>query len=556
MLENLHVKNLALIEEEEIEFGKGFNILTGETGAGKSIILGSINLALGAKLSSDVIRKGADNALIELTFSLTEDEKNRINDLGYDTSSNEILIQRKILPNKSVCRINGETVSLSDLRTVADIILEIYGQHDNQSLLKASTYEKMLDDYTGNKVAELKKKLKELRKEYKELLDEYNSLNTDESIRKRQADLLQYEINEIISSNLKEGEDEELEQRYRFLNNARKIEESVIEAHTLTGYDSNVSAGSLIGNALSKIKGIGSLDENAEDLVEELSQIESLLNDFNRNLSSYKDTLSFDDAEFLEVEQRLNLINDLKAKYDSDIKRIISLTESKQEELDKLNDYENHIKILTDKIDKANDAIMACCKKISELRKENAKPLEKELINAMSDLNFLNINLKINVNENPDSVTDSGFNSIEFLISLNAGEDLKPMQTVASGGELSRIMLAVKSIFANKDDVSTLIFDEIDSGISGRTAYKVAEKMEELSRKHQLICITHLPQIAAMADRHYLIEKQALEGRTYTGIDLLDEEASINELARMLGGDVINDAALENARQLKKSAIL
>ncbi len=555
MLENLHVLNLALIDEADIDLKDGFNVMTGETGAGKSIVLGSINLALGAKANSDVIRVGKEYALVELTFRLSEDERAAIRNMGLSVDEDECLIlSRKIMPGKSVCRINGETISSHELKELSGILLDVYGQHEHQSLLKSATYEKMLDEYAGNQLFELQDALKSLRNGYKSLVEELGNADTDEASRNRQKELLAFEINEIEGASLKEGEDEELEKRYRFLSNALKIKEAVCEAHAYTGYENNASAGSLIGSGVSKLRSVSSYDDEALNLTEQLAEIEALLSDFNRTISNYEDTLNFDEEEYGEIEERLNLINNLKSKYGSSVSEIMEACETKVNELDKLSNHDAYIENLKNQIKETEAKMLDKCALIHELRTKAALPLRDKIIEAMVNLNFLDVRLEITIEGSNDTegIKDSGYDKVEFLICLNPGEELRPMQNVASGGELSRIMLAIKTVFADKDDVPTLVFDEIDTGISGRTAYKVAEAMEVLSKSHQLIAITHLPQIASRADNHLLIEKNVVEGRTVTTIETLDYETSVKELARMLGGDEITEAALNNAREMKK----
>lgn len=554
MLENLHVLNLALIDEADIDLKDGFNVMTGETGAGKSIVLGSINLALGAKANSDVIRAGKEYALVELTFRVSEDERAAIRNMGLLVDEDESLIlSRKIMPGKSVCRINGETISSHELKELSGILLDVYGQHEHQSLLKSATYEKMLDEYAGSRIFELQDALAALRKEYKSLKEELSNADTDENSRNRQKELLSFEINEIESASLKEGEDEELEKRYRFLSNALKIKEAVCEAHAYTGYENSASAGSLIGSGVSKLRSVSGYDDEAGELTNQLAEIEALLSDFNRTISNYEDSLNFDEEEYAEIEERLNLINNLKSKYGSSVKAIMESYEAKVSELDKLSNHDAYIDTLRNRIKETEDKMIEKCALIHELRTKAAVPLRDKLVEAMVNLNFLDVRLEIAIEgaDDKDGIKDSGYDKVEFLICLNPGEELRPMQNVASGGELSRIMLAIKTVFADKDDVPTLVFDEIDTGISGRTAYKVAEAMEVLSKSHQLIAITHLPQIASRADNHLLIEKNVVEGRTVTTIETLDNEASVRELARMLGGDEITEAALNNAREMK-----
>lgn len=555
MLENLHVKDLALIEEADIDFGRGFNVLTGETGAGKSIILGSINLALGAKASSDVIRTGKESSLIELSFSLNDDQIAKVREAGIEVSEDgELLLQRKIMPGKSVCRVNGETVSVGQLKELSGTLLNMYGQHEHQTLLKASTYSKMLDEYAGEDVFSYLLMLKEELTKYKDLKSKLDNQETDDSIRSRELELLEFEVNEIESASLKEGEDEELEKRYRFLSNVRKIMENVSKAHSMTGEDNDVNAELLIGSASSLINQISSFDEEAMELSEQIASIEDLLRDFNRALSNYEGRLNFDEGEYREVEDRLNVINKLKDKYGGSIEKIYLCLEEKSKKIEELQNFEEFLRKLEKDIDDSRKKLLLICENISKLRTKASKVLVEKLIKALGDLNFLDVKMEIKIIPDEENITANGYDNVEFLISLNPGEDLRPMQNIASGGELSRIMLAFKSVFADSKDLSTLIFDEIDAGISGVTAYKVSEKMRELSSDHQIICITHLPQIAAMADSHFLIKKGVMDGRTVTNISSLDEDGSVSELARMLGSDELSESALANARELRLKA--
>ncbi len=552
MLESLHVKNLALIEEEEIFFGDAFNILTGETGAGKSVVLGSVNLALGAKPGADIIRSGSDHALIEIVFSLNEDEIRKVKALDLEVEDGSLIISRKIGNGKSVCRVNGETVPASVLKKLSSILIDIYGQNENQSLLKSSTYERMLDRFSGDSVTGIQMELKEERARYNEIVNELERENNDSTVTDREKELLEYEIEQIRNADLKPGEDEELEERFRFMSNSQKIREAIFETHRLTGYDEPGSIGNLIGNAVSRLNSVTGFDERIASLYRELSDAEEIISSFNRSLSSYEDDLTFDEEEFDLIGQRLDLINSMKSRFGDSIEKIMTVLSEKEARLDKLNNFDRYLDDLNKEKERLHGSMIDKCERISAIRSQSALKLSEELKDAMEGLNFQNIGLRIDVKPDPSSITDTGFDDIEFLVSLNVGEELKPMQNVASGGELSRIMLAIKSVFADDNDVSTLIFDEIDAGISGKTAFKVATKMNELSKGHQLICITHLPQIASMADTHFLIEKSVNDGRTITGIRKLDDEGSVNELARMLGGEDITEAALNNAREMKK----
>ena len=555
MLENLHVKNLALIEEQEIPFSKGMNILTGETGAGKSIVIGSINLALGAKADKDYIRAGADYALVELVFSLNEQQCDQLREMELPVEEDHLLLlQRKIMPGKSICRANGESISASQLKKLSGCLLDMYGQHEHQSLLKPKAYKKMLDDYVGEEAELLKQKLKAELAEYRKSLEELEAQSSDEESRNRQARLLEFEINEIEAAGLNASEDEQVEKKYHRLVNAKKTKEIIYAVHSLTGYEEEGSAGTAVGYALRELKTLGGEDEEAVSLMEQLADIDSLLNDFNRSMAQFRDSLDFDEEEFAALEERLNVLNHLKSKYGNSVEEILKTQEQKQKELDKLNNFEEYMCKLRQRMEEQKKSLSELCRQLSELRCKASQPLANKLKEAMIDLNFLNVDFSISVTPMEEEFHADGYDQVEFLISTNPGEMLRPLWQIASGGELSRIMLAFKTVFADRDETDTLVFDEIDAGISGKTAWKVAEKLGRLSKNHQIICITHLPQIASMEDVHFLIEKNVKGERTTTDIRLLDEEESQGELARLLGSGEMTRAVLENAKEMKENA--
>ena len=555
MLENLHVKNLALIEEQEIPFSKGMNILTGETGAGKSIVIGSINLALGAKADKDYIRAGADYALVELVFSLNEQQCDQLREMELPVEEDHLLLlQRKIMPGKSICRANGESISASQLKKLSGCLLDMYGQHEHQSLLKPKAYKKMLDDYVGEEAELLKQKLKAELAEYRKSLEELEAQSSDEESRNRQARLLEFEINEIEAAGLNTSEDEQVEKKYHRLVNAKKTKEIIYAVHSLTGYEEEGSAGTAVGYALRELKTLGGEDEEAVSLMEQLADIDSLLNDFNRSMAQFRDSLDFDEEEFAALEERLNVLNHLKNKYGNSVEEILKTQEQKQKELDKLNNFEEYMCKLRQRMEEQKKSLSELCRQLSELRCKASQPLANKLKEAMIDLNFLNVDFSISVTPMEEEFHADGYDQVEFLISTNPGEMLRPLWQIASGGELSRIMLAFKTVFADRDETDTLVFDEIDAGISGKTAWKVAEKLGRLSKNHQIICITHLPQIASMEDVHFLIEKNVKGERTTTDIRLLDEEESQGELARLLGSGEMTRAVLENAKEMKENA--
>ncbi len=557
MLYSLHVKNLALIKEQEIEFGKGLNILTGETGAGKSVVIGSVNLALGAKADPGLIRTGEEYALVELVFGL-ENEMQRQLLLDMDIPVDEdgtVVIQRKLMQGRSISKVCGESVSARQLKDIASILINIHGQNDNQELLHKNKHLEILDDYCAEEFKDLPEKLKENLAKLSVLQKKLDETTMDESSRIREQELLEFEVNEISEAELVEGEDEKLESSYRKMLNSRKISEAAGIAYQMTGSgESEESASDMVGRAVRELSQVASYDKELEDILSQLSDVENLLTDFNHSLSNYIKDLEFDDEEFRTVEDRLNVINHLKDKYGGSIESVLEELSKKQERLDTLSDLDAHRNKLLKECSEQKEIVLSLCKKISDIRKKASKGLTTKLTEALVDLNFLDVKFGIEINSDEESITSKGYDNVEFLISTNPGEAPRPLEKIASGGELSRIMLALKSVVADKDDISTLIFDEIDAGISGKTAWKVSQKLGQLSKDHQIICITHLPQIAAMADSHFMIEKGLSDGRTVTNIFALDEKASTNELARLLGGETITDTTIQNALEMRKMA--
>lgn len=554
MLQNIHVKNMALIDEADVDFGGHLNILTGETGAGKSIIIGSISTALGGKVSRDVIRKDAEYALVELNFKVNSPQiLAELEKMEIPVDGDEVVISRRITGSRSVARINGELVSLPVLRQAAALLIDIHGQHEHQSLLHKDKHLAILDQFSREEMASVKDALKDSYREYMILKKEMDGAITDEGKRLSEISFLQYQIEEIENANLQDGEEEQLDKAFRKMSHARQMMESVAAAHGMTGYEGASSAGDLVGRALRELSSVEKYDEAIGGLISMLTDIDGLLNDFNRELADYESGLTFDESVYHETEDRLNLIQRLKTKYGSSIAEILAHQAECQEELEKLDDYENYLSGLRMKLDQAEKELKDLSDKLTTIRRANAAVLQERIKAALIDLNFLDVRFEIRC-EPLGHYTENGQDSIEFMISTNPGETVKPLGKVASGGELSRIMLAVKSVLADADAIETLIFDEIDTGISGRTAQKVSEKMAVIARKHQVICITHLPQIAAMADDHYVIEKSAMEQRTITEIYHLSDDASVGEIARLLGGVEITDAVMQNAWEMKNLA--
>ena len=553
MLHNLYVKNLALIDEIEIDLKKGLNILTGETGAGKSIILGSINHALGGRYSSDMLRDEEDPGYVELTFFVeNEAQIALLEEKDIFPEDGMVVLSRKLIGKRSVSKINGETVPISTLKEVAAVLIDIHGQHEHQSLLYKKNHLTILDTFAKDTITDVKRQVAEQYHLYKQCKEELEEAKLDEKERIKEASFLEFEIKEIEEANLKNGEDEELEEQYRRMINGKKITENVDEAYGYTAGSSN-NASDMLSRAIRSLQDAAHYDEKASELYDQLSEVDSLLNDFNRELSDYRESFEFSDEEFYEVEKRLNEINRLKSKYGNTIAEIFAYWKEKEQRLIKLQDYAHYLETLQKKLKEAESELAIASLMLSNLRKEAAKKLEQAIKNGLLDLNFLDVKFEI-VFEELAGYTSLGKDDVEFMISMNPGEPVRPLGEVASGGELSRIMLAIKTVMAEKDQIETLIFDEIDVGISGRTAQKVSEKMAVIGRNHQVICITHLAQIAAMADAHYAIEKKVIDGKTKTSISLLSKEQEIAELARILGGVEITDKVMENASEMKELA--
>lgn len=553
MLQNLHVKNLALIDEACVDFSKGLNILTGETGAGKSIIIGSINIALGQKVPKEMLKENGEPALVELIFSIDDERvREKLEELGIDAEDDIVILSRKISSGKAIARMNGEAVSASAVKEVASLLIDIHGQNEHQSLLSKRKHLDILDSYAKQDVQNLKEKLAKEFLEYKKIKEEYLSSNIDAKERERELSFLQFEIKEIEEADLKLGEDEELEEDFKRFSNGRKIMEAVgCAKEAVDGHGE--CASELIGRALREISSVSAYDKQVEVLENQLIEIENLMHDFNHELTNYLSETEFDEETFYQIGKRLDIINHLKSKYGQTIEEILDVYEQKCQRVTVLNDYDDYLRKLNNSLMEKEDNVKSLCEELSILRKNNAELLCKAIVQALKDLNFLDVVFTMEFGE-PGAYSANGFDEPEFMISTNPGEPIKSLGKVASGGELSRIMLAIKTVMADAVTIKTLIFDEIDSGISGRTAQMVAEKMNVLGRESQIICITHLPQIAAMADAHYLIEKNVEHNETHSTISQLSEKDSVLELARMLGGVEITDAVVKNAQEMKELA--
>lgn len=554
MLVSLHVKNLALIAEEEVSFTDGLNILTGETGAGKSIIIGSINLALGAKADRTVIRDGAEYALVELLFEADSGEQvRRLRELDLPVEEDgAILIKRKIMPARSVSSINGETVTTRQLREMAACLIDIYGQRENQTLLRRDRQLHILDEFAGGAAAQLLSEVRGCYQAYRKLEEEWEKDDLDGPARAREMELLDFEIRELEEAAVRPGEDEELEKAYRRMQSMNRLSEAVGQAMQLT--DGEDGASDRIGRACRALSEAAGSDDGLDGLSAQLGEIDGLLSDFNRALSDYADGLTFDPAAFQETEERLDLINHLKDKYGSSVGALQKALTDRRGRAEMLENYAARRKALRTRMEEEKAKYLSACGRLSAVRRRAGADFAAAMKNSLLELNFLQVEFQVSLTSGEENAGSDGLDRCAFLISMNPGETSRPLESIASGGELSRIMLALKTVFAGRDDIRTFIFDEIDTGISGQTAWKVAEKLGRLARDHQIVCITHLPQIAAMEDSHFVIRKESEKGRTFTHIHRMTEEESDAELARLLGGQKVTRAVLENAAEMKKEA--
>jgi DNA repair protein RecN (Recombination protein N) len=465
----------------------------------------------------------------------------------------EVIITRRIVNGRTINTINDVAVTASKLKEVSAFLVDMHAQHEQQILLKKAEHLNILDKYGKKKIAPLKEQVADYYKTYEGIKKELDNSLVDENERNRKAEFIRYEIGEIEAANLKPGEDEELENQYKKMVHAKDIVQVASEVHETTGYNGITSAGNEIGRAIVSLKAVKDLDSGMDTIYSQLENIDALLNDFNVDLSDYMQSMEFDEDAYKEVEDRLNVINSLKGKYGRTLEDVLAYLDELRAEYNKLSEYDEYIAGLNSELKAAEQNMIKAAEALSSARRTEAGILCKKITEALIDLSFMEVNFDM-VCDTLDKCGPNGIDDCYFIISTNVGEKPRPLYEVASGGELSRIMLAIKSCMASEDNIDTLIFDEIDVGISGRAAQKVAEKLAVISKSHQVISITHLPQIAAMADSHYLIEKNVENQKTVTHIKKLSEEASISEIARLLGGAAITETAIKNAREMKYMA--
>lgn len=552
MLSNLQIENIAVIKSASIDFENGFNVMTGETGAGKSIVIDSLNAILGERTSRELIRSGADSASVCAEFQNVGDNvKNELEKLGIE-KDDTLIVSRKLTPDgKNVCRINGMPATVSMLKVLGVQLVNIHGQLDNQSLLSPETHCSFIDKLAGSG-RELNE-FKELYSLYIKKENELKSLNTDVNEKNRRLDILNYQIEEIQKADIRPGEKDELTEKLGFLRNAEKVLDLLHTAYAALNGDGEMpGAADVAADAASKLL-------SAADYSSDFTETANGVNDAAMNLSAYTEelrdkiySLDYDPNETERAEERLDVIYRLSQKYGDSEEDILAYLENAEKERDALSFSDERAEQLRAETEKAYNEALAAAKKLSEIRIEAGKKFSADVERELAFLDMPSV--KFIVNDSVGELYENGIDNIEFLLSANAGEEPKPLSKIASGGELSRIMLAIKCVLSELDDIDTLIFDEIDSGVSGRAALKIAAKMKELSKTHQVICVTHLAQIAAFADEHKLISKEEKDGRTYTCIASLDYNGRKYELARIMGGLTVTQSILNSAEELLSSA--
>ena len=542
MITNLHIKNIGIIDEIEIDLGKGLNVLTGETGAGKSLIIGSLNIISGGRFSKDMIRKGETNSFVEICLYEPENEQ---------SIEGTIIISREINVNgKNMCKINGRMVTVNELREFMRKIIEIHGQNDNQNLLDSKEHLKYLDNYIGADISELKEEYKTKYIRYMEIKKELKENYGDEKERQRKLDLLKYQYEEIEEASLNDGEEEELNNKQKIIINAEKIAKTLQEVDLAIGEN----AIDIISNSIRNLEKIENFDNKYQETANNLKSAYYELQEVSRDITNYKDEVDFDEEEQKEIEERLDLIFSLKRKYGNSIKEILQYKEEVEKEIYRIENLEEYTNNLKEEQKEVKSKLDKIANKIHEIRKERAIELSSKINKNLQELEMKNAKVNIHTDYIEEEYYENGKDKVAFFISTNVGEDEKELSKIASGGEMSRMMLAIKTVLANTDNTPILIFDEIDTGISGKAANAVAEKLNQISGKHQVLCISHLPNIAAVADSNYFISKSVVNDRTTTSIKQLNEQEIINEIARISSGEV-NEVTIKYAEKLRNKKI-
>ena len=542
MISTLHIKNIGIIDDLSIDLNEGLNVLTGETGAGKTLIIDSLGIISGGRFSKEMIRKGETNSFVEICMYEPENE---------NSIDGNIIVSREINSNgKNMCKINGRMVTVNELKNFMSKFIEIHGQNDNQSLLDNKFHLKYLDGFIGDKIIDIKKQYKEKYEKYLEVKQELKNNYGDEKERERKLDLLRYQFNEIEEANLKVNEEDNLEEKRKLMLNSEKISKNLNEADIAIGENSIDS----INTAIRALEKIENIDKKYEDISSNLKNIYYELQEISRDISEHKEDVYFDEQERNEVEERLDLIYNLKRKYGNDVQEILNYKDEIEAEINHIENLDEYNNKLKKELKQLKEEMTKLAEKMNELRNEYGKVLSININKVLEDLEMKNANINIHVDYNKEDFFENGKDIVEFYITTNLGEDEKQLAKIASGGEMSRIMLAIKKVLADTDKMPVLIFDEIDTGISGKAAGAVAEKLNGISKNHQVLCISHLPSIAAIADYNYFISKKVVENRTNTNIRLLNEKETLEEIARISSGE-INEATIQYAMQLRNKKV-
>ncbi len=553
MLKQLYIKNVAVIEELNIDFFKGLSVLTGETGAGKSIIIDSIGLLKGDRGSKSIIRSGEEKARVDGVFDADMETAQKIADILGTEPEEEIIISRQISSDgKNTVRINGVPANINMLREIGSYLVNIHGQHDNVSLLQPKNHIEFLDSFGKEEISPALMEYKSYFAKCAELSDKISAIDTDDREKLRRKDMLQFQIAELDEASLEIGEDESLMARKAVLDNSQKICENTRRAYdAIYGSDSGTSYDSL-WEAINLLEKITGFDDEIDSVYDALSDAADVINEKARELRRINDSLSFDSEESDAIEERLELISTLKRKYGKTIEEITEFHQRARSELEEIETSDERLTSLKEELEKNKKILKEKAEKLSLLRKKYAAALSEKIMAELSELNMEKVQFGTQF-AGQESFKSNGCDAVEFTVRTNVGEEAKPLAKIASGGELSRIMLAIKSVLKNSDPIDTSVFDEIDTGVSGAAAQKIGEKLKKMAGNSLVLCITHLPQIAALADNHYLITKSVEDGRTHTKLKLLDFDQRVDEIARTLGGATVTDITRENARQLLKN---
>ena len=560
MLQLLQINNVALIEKTEVEFNEGLNILTGETGAGKSIIIDSINAILGSRVSKELIRSGEEKATVQAIFDANQEINDYLIEIGIEPEEDNTLVVFRQISNtgKNICRVNANTVPVSVLKALGERLIDIHGQYDNQSLLRTETHILLLDLFAGEKLSIVKQKYKELLEKRKIITNKLDSLIGNEKERERTIDLLKFQINEIEEARLKDEEDITLEQDFAILDNTEKIAKAFTNGYSLISGEEQAESGAidLLDEAVTELNLVSQYKQEYKELENRVQDVLYQLQDVLQDIRHMKEGIEFDPQYLMEIEQRLNVINLLKKKYGNSIQDIKEYCQKCKLQLEEIENSEEIIATLKKELKTIEEELSCNSVKMDKLRCEASKIIEKKVVNELNELEMKKADFKVDIKfDQNEEFGVHGQNTIEFLISPNNGEPLKPLSKIASGGEMSRIMLAIKCILASIDSIPTMIFDEIDTGVSGKAAQRVGEKLSKLSSFHQVICITHHAQIASLADTHFYIEKEGKAKRTITKVTELDEQNCIKELARLLGGENITSNTINLAKEIKQKGL-